>query len=93
MGAQHLRHLSKCGKKRAMNADELKQLLHATPFRPFTVYLASEKAFPVRHEDFAALTPKGRTLIVMHADDEAFDILDVPLIARLEVHEAKHNGS
>ena len=73
-----------------MNADELKHLLHATPFRPFTVYLASEKAFPIPHADFAALTPKGRTLIVMHPDDEAFEILDVPLIARVEVHGAKH---
>lgn len=79
--------------KRAVTADELRQLLHASPFRPFTVYLASEKAFPIRHADFAALTPKGRTLIVMHADDEAFEILDVPLIARVEVHNAKHSGS
>jgi hypothetical protein len=76
-----------------MNADELKQLLHATPFRPFTVYLASDKAFPIRHPDFAALTPKGRTLIVMHAEDEAFDILDVPLIARVEVHGANRAGA
>jgi hypothetical protein len=71
-----------------MNAAELKQLLHATPFRPFTVYLASEKAFAVPHTDFAALSPTGRTLIVFRKDDDACDLLDVPLIARLEVQEA-----
>jgi hypothetical protein len=70
-----------------MNAAELKQLLHATPFRPFTVYLASEKAFAVPHVDFAALSPTGRTLIVFRKEDGVFDILDVPLIARLEVQE------
>ena len=71
-----------------MNATELRHLLHATPFRPFTVYLASEKAFAVPHTDFAALSPAGRTLIVFRKEDGAFDILDVPLIARLEVQEA-----
>lgn len=70
-----------------MNAAELKQLLHATPFRPFTVFLVSEKAFVVPHVDFAALSPTGRTLIVFRKEDGAFDILDVPLIARLEVQE------
>ena len=72
---------------RRMNAAELKQLLHASPFRPFTVYLASEKAFVVPHVDFAALSPTGRTLIVFRKEDGVFDILDVPLIARLEVQE------
>jgi hypothetical protein len=70
-----------------MSAAELKQLLHATPFRPFTVYLASNKAFAVKHTDFAALSPTGRTLVVFRSDDDAFDILDVPLIARVEAHE------
>ena len=70
-----------------MNAAELKQVLHATPFRPFTVHLARDKAFSVPHEDFAALSPNGRTLIVFRKEDGVFDILDVPLIARLEVQE------
>jgi hypothetical protein len=74
--------------RKDMSAAELKQLLHATPFRPFTVYLASNKAFAVMHTDFAALSPAGRNLVVFRSDDDAFDILDVPLIARVEVHEA-----
>ena len=78
--------------RRGMNAAELKQLLHATPFRPFTVYLASEKAFSVPHTDFAALSPSGRTLIVFRKEDDAHDILDVPLIARLEVQGAAAHG-
>ena len=69
-----------------MTAAELKHLLHATPFRPFAAYVPSDRPFLIKHTDFAALSPTGRTLIVFHSDDDAFDILDVPLIARVEVH-------
>ncbi len=72
-----------------MNAAELRQLLHRTPFRPFTVYMASDKAFAVPHTDFAALSPSGRTLIIFRKEDDAHDILDVPLIARVEVQEGR----
>ena len=76
-----------------MHADEIRQLLHASPFRPFTVYLAGEKSFVVSHEDFALLTPKGRTLIVSQTEKEAVDLLDVALIARIEVLDQKASGS
>ena len=33
------------------------------------------------------LTPQGRTLVVMHKDDDALDLLDVSFIARAEIHE------
>lgn len=69
-----------------MTAAELKQLLHASPFRPFTAYLPGDRPFLIKQTGFAALSPTGHTLIVFHSDDDAFDILDVPLIARLEVH-------
>ena len=70
-----------------MHADELKQLLDANPFRPFTVFLAGEKSFTVPHGDFAMLTPKGRTLIVSLLDKDAVELLEVALIARVEVQE------
>jgi hypothetical protein len=76
-----------------MQAEEIRHLLHASPFRPFTVFLPSEKSFVVPHQDFALLTPKGRTLIVSHDDKEAVDLLDVALIARVEVQEPKASGS
>ncbi len=75
-----------------MSADELRSLLRAIPFRPFTAFLPSEKGFSVPHPDFAVLTPPGRTLIVLHGEDNGFDLLDVPLISRVEVHESQANG-
>ena len=68
-----------------MSADELKRLLHAVPFRPFTVYLPSDKAFRIPHSDFASLAPNGRTMVVWQHESAAMDILDVPLITRVEV--------
>lgn len=79
--------------KNLMNADELKSLLNASPFRPFTIYTAAEKAFPIRHPDFVVVTPRGRTVIVLHAENDAFDILDIPLISRIEVHDPATSAS
>ena len=70
-----------------MSADELRGLLHAVPFKPFTVYMANDHVFEIPHPDFALLTPKGRTLVVASNEDKGVDILDVPLIARMEVKD------
>ena len=80
------------GYKLYMCADELRALLRAVPFRPFTAYLPSDRAFPVPHPEFAVLSPQGRTLIVFHGGDNGFDLLDVPLITRVETHEAAPSG-
>lgn len=70
----------------AMSGDELRQLLRRAAFRPLTVF-AQDKAFFISHPEFAALSPRGDTLIIFHQDDGAFEVLDVPLIGRVEVHE------
>ncbi len=71
-----------------MSADELKNLLHAVPFKAFTVYMANDRAFEIPHPDFALLTPKGRTLVVASNEDKGVNILDVPLIARMEIKDS-----
>jgi len=68
-----------------MSANELRRLLNAVPFRPFTVLLPSDKPFKIPHPDFALVTPNGRTLIVAQEQSDAVDILDVPLITRVNV--------
>jgi hypothetical protein len=70
-----------------MHADELKKLLKATPFKPFTVDMPSEKAFQIPHSDFAFITPNGRTLIVAYGGG-GVDLLDIPLITRVEIQQA-----
>ena len=71
-----------------MTAGEIRQLLRGSAFRPFTVY-ANGKSFRISHPEFAALTGPGETLIVLHKDDNGFDLVDVPLIARVEVHDPR----
>ena len=68
-----------------MSADELRDLLNAVPFRPFTVYPESQKAFRITDPEFALLTPNGRTLVVSQQLNDTLEVLDVPLIVRVEV--------
>lgn len=71
-----------------MTADQLKDLLHATPFVPFLVHVAAEqKAYEIPHPDFAMLTHKGRVLVVALTDAEAAHMISVPLITRIEITE------
>ena len=70
-----------------VSAEELKTLLHVSPFRPFTIYTVAEKAFSIPHPDSVWISPRGRTVIIGHTEDEAFEILDIPLISRIAVHD------
>ena len=68
-----------------MTVERLKNVLHANPFRPFTIHLGDGRAFFVKHRDFVSRSPSGRTIIV-HGDDDSFNILDILLVTELEVH-------
>ena len=47
----------------------------------------------IHHREFAWLSPRGRTLFVGHSEDDAVDILDGPLIARIELHDPSKPSS
>ena len=72
-----------------MKADELRKLCDSVPFHPFVIHMADERRIAVRHPDFIANSPSGRTAVVYQPDD-AFDIIDVPLVKALHV---KANGA
>jgi hypothetical protein len=67
-----------------MKIDEVRKLLHMQPFRPFWIHVADGGRIPVQHEDFVALAPTGREMIVYlpHGD---YQVVDVMLVTRLEV--------
>jgi hypothetical protein len=72
-----------------MTSKQIKELLDATPFIPFTVHVAAEqKAYEVPHPDFAMLTHKGGVLIVARTDADAAHLISVPLITRIETNAA-----
>jgi hypothetical protein len=71
---------------KAVTFEQLRRVIDATPFRPFTLHAADGRRFHVPHREFLSHTPGGRTLIVYDdQDDEAFSILDLLLVTEIEV--------
>ncbi len=56
-----------------MTIETFGQAVHATPFVPFTLYLADGRSFHVVHPDYVSYHPKGRTVTV-----HPFDRPDAP---------------
>ena len=67
-----------------MNMEKIREALHAQPFRPFRVHLADGGRIPVQHEDFVAVDPNGREMIVF-LPDGSHQIANMTLVTRLEV--------
>jgi hypothetical protein len=75
-----------------MTIGKIKELYDARPFRPFNIRLADGRKIPVRHREFVAISPSGRTMIVYQPDD-SHDIIDILLITSLEVRNGRHSSS
>jgi len=73
-----------------MTIEQLRRVHHASPFQPYTLHLADGRELHVRHRDFLATAPSGRTVIVYQSDD-AFNIVDLFLVTDLEIR-APSNG-
>jgi hypothetical protein len=67
-----------------MKIEKIRQTLHAQPFRPFLIHLADGGRIPVAQEDFVAIEPAGREMIVYQTNNN-YHIVDVLLVTRLEV--------
>ena len=67
-----------------MTVEQLRQVHHAQPFRPFRIHLADSRHLDVEHPEFLAYNPTGRTVIVTRSDD-TFDVIDVFLVTSIEV--------
>ncbi|HEX4124669.1 MAG TPA: hypothetical protein VHY37_08075 [Tepidisphaeraceae bacterium] len=75
-----------------MTVEQLKNTLEANPFRPFTIHMGDGRSFLVKHRDFLARSPSGRTVIV-YRDDDSHSILDMLLVTELEVHPEAQPGA
>ncbi len=67
-----------------MTVEQLSQMQHSQPFRPYRIHLADGRNLDVPHPDFLARSPAGRTAIVYKAD-ETFEVIDLLLVTSLEV--------
>ncbi len=73
-----------------MTQRELKAVHGAMPFRPVKLHLADGDVLNVRHREFMARSPSGRTIIVFGEDDD-MNIVNDSMIARIETSNG--NGS
>jgi hypothetical protein len=69
-----------------MTSDAIRKALHSN--HPFKLRTVDGKTLEVPHQDFAALSRSGRTLVVMTPDD-TWEVLDVFLISALETQAAE----
>jgi hypothetical protein len=68
-----------------MRADEVRGLLHTRPFRPFTIHFADGGRLSVKHEDFVAISPTGRTMLVYRGNrTDAFQVVELLMVTRFE---------
>ena len=67
-----------------MRIDEVRNLLRAHPFQPFSFHLPGGREIDVRHRDFIMASPSGRMVIVYQPDD-SFNVIDLMLVSDLEV--------
>ncbi len=70
-----------------MTIVQLRNLYYAQPFMPFVMHLADGRKIPVRHPEFIAAAPSGRTVTVYQADD-TFNIVDLLLVTDLEIESS-----
>lgn len=63
---------------------DIRKLVHAVPFVPFTIHLADGGQVRVPSVDHVAVSPTGGRVIVF-ADDDTHDILSSLLISRITV--------
>jgi len=67
-----------------MKIEQIREALHARPFRTFWIHLADGGRIPVEHEDFVALSPTGREINVF-LPDGTFHLISLVMITRLEI--------
>lgn len=75
-----------------MTVEQLANVHHAQPFRPFTIHMGDGRSFYVKHPDFLSRSETGRTVIV-HGPDDSFSVLDLLLATELEVHPQSKPGA
>jgi len=75
-----------------VRAENLQEVIHAEPFRPFTLCLANGSRVFVPHPEWILHHSGGRTAVFM-GQDESLRIIDVALVLELELGPPVPAGS
>jgi hypothetical protein len=63
---------------------DIRKLIHATPFVPFTIHLADGGQLRIPTVDYIAVPPAGGRIFVF-GDDERYDVISGLMITRITV--------
>jgi hypothetical protein len=67
----------------AMIADEIKELIHAEPFRPIRIVLGNQQSFIVAHTDYLMISPDRQT-VLLYDRQGRFKIINAQQIRLVE---------
>jgi hypothetical protein len=67
-----------------MMKEQIRQLLHATPYVPFVIHTASGKWFRVEHPDFVLAAPSDAPHVFLEDHSGRVHTINVMLITSLE---------
>ncbi len=57
-----------------MLAGTIRKKLQASTFQPFVIRMNDGREYPIKHPDFADVSPKGSMIIVFDEDDSAMEL-------------------
>ena len=74
-----------------MTMTELRKLLASKPFRAFTLHMADGRKVLVKHPEFVAVAPNGRTAVVYQPNSD-FEIVDLFLVTSLKLERRRRRS-
>jgi len=66
-----------------MTIEQLRKHYNSRPFVPFRIFIADGRHLDVKHPEFLAITPGGRTIIVVDSEHTA-EAVDLLLVTSLK---------
>jgi hypothetical protein len=75
-----------------MKISEIREVLRAQPFRPFTVHLADGREFPIEHVDFLLISRSERSIIVADLAG-GWEIIDPVMVTSMTMSEPQPQES
>ena len=67
-----------------MRMEQIQKAYRAQPFHPFALHLADGRNIRVEHPEFMALSPTGRSVLVIQPDG-GYEVVDVLLVTTIKV--------
>jgi hypothetical protein len=71
-----------------MTASMIREMLHATPFRPFQVLTSDGNQWPVDHPDFLSISPAS-DVVVIYKPKGGFTVIDPAKVNSLDIQPAR----